>query len=109
MVSNAEALAVVQLTAKRLRAASCTLAKDRRAEVRWAVSRAGRYLTGAPDLATAERVLGALEAAGVPPLTRLKLLNAKATTRIAVFLADPDSTRDEDEIADIVEKAWAPR
>ena len=106
VVSNAEALSVLASASKRLRSASCTLGRERRAEARWVVSKCARHISDAADPATAARVLRALEAQGHPPLTRLKLLNAKATTVVGVFLAD-DSVVDQAAAAEAVAKAWA--
>ena len=106
VITNAEALAVVQLSSKRLKSASCTMARDRRTEVRWTVSKTARYLAGAADVATAARVSDALAALGVEPQARVMLINAKADTEIGAFLAAPECLVDSAVLAEAVEKAW---
>ncbi len=107
VLTDTEALAVVQLAGARLRSAACTLPKDRRGDVKWVASKVSQYLEGSADPATARRVLGALAGLPLPELTKVKLLNARATTEIAAFLADSDMQVEAAEVAAVIEAAWA--
>ena len=109
VISNAEALGVLQMSTKRLKSLSCTLPKERRHEVKWVVSRCARYLaTGTADPMTATRVLDALATVSppLPQLTKLKLLNARADTIVGVYLAD-DTVSDQAGVAEVIANAWA--
>ena len=106
--SDAEALMVVQECLQRLRSSQCSIPREdgRRREVQFVVQRARNYVHDAADPATAARVVAALEGAGLSDLTKLKLLNAKATTEIKAYLAEPE-LEDPAGVAATVERAWA--
>jgi hypothetical protein len=106
VISNTEALGVLTTASKRLRSSSCTLPKDRRNEVKWVVARCARYLSGAADPITATRVLDALASVNppLPPLTKLKLLNAQADNEVAVYLAD-ETVDNRKEVASLISEA----
>ena len=107
VVSNAEALLVVQECLQRLRSSHCSITKEdgRRREVQFVVQRARNYVSGAADPATAARVVAALEGEGLSNLVKLKLLNARATTEIGAFLAEPELP-DPARVAAVVASAW---
>ena len=107
VLTDTEALAVVQLAGQRLRSAACTLPRDRRGDVKWVAAKVSQYLEGSADPATARRVLLALSSLPLPELTKVKLLNARATTEIAAFLADSDMQVEAVEVAQVIEGAWA--
>ncbi len=107
VLTDTEALAVVQLASQRLRSAACTLPKDRRGDVKWVTSKVSQYLEGSADPATARRVLAGLARLPLPELTKVKLLNARATTEIAAFLADSEMQVEAAEVAGVIEAAWA--
>jgi len=106
--SDAEALMVVQECLQRLRSSQCSIPREdgRRREVQFVVQRARNFVHDAADPATAARVVAALEGAGLSDLTKLKLLNAKATTEIKAYLAEPE-LEDPAGVAATVERAWA--
>ena len=107
VVSDTEALMVCQEALHRLRSSSCTVPREegRRKEVQFVVSRCRNFVSGAADPATAARVLSALGAEGVPDLTKLKLLNARATTEIRAYLADVE-LEEPARLAKVVADAW---
>ena len=107
VLTDTEALAVVQLAGQRLRSASCTLPKDRRGDVKWVTSKVSQYLDGSADPATARRVLASLASLPLPELTKVKLVNARATTEVAAFLAEPDMQAEAAEVAEVIARAWA--
>ena len=107
VLTDTEALAVVQLAGARLRSAACTLPKDRRGDVKWVTGKVAQYLDGSADPATARRALAALASLPLPELTKVKLVNARATTEIAAFLADSDMQVEAADVADVLAAAWA--
>ena len=107
VLTDTEALAVVQLAGARLRSTTCTLPKDRRGDVKWVTGKVAHYLEGSADAATARRALAALGGLPLPELTKVKLVNARATTEIAAFLADSDMQVEAAEVAAVIEAAWA--
>ncbi len=98
---------VVQESLSRLRSSHCSIPKEdgRRREVQFVVQRTRNYVHGAADPATAARVVRALEGEGLSDLVKLKLLNARATTEIRAYLAEPELP-DPARAAAIVERAW---
>ena len=69
------------------------------------VARCRNFVSSAADPATAARVIAALDGAGVPNLSKVKLLNAKADTDIKAFLAD-GTLENPGEVAKLVAAAW---
>ena len=98
---------VVQETLQRLRSSQCSIPKEdgRRREVQFVVQRARNFVHDAASPATAARVVAALDGEGLSDLAKLKLLNAKATSEIRAYLADPELP-DPAHIAAVVERAW---
>ena len=99
---------VVQETLQRLRSSQCSIPKEdgRRREVQFVVQRARNFVHDAASPATAARVVAALEGEGLSDLAKLKLLNAKATSEIRAYLADPELLN-PGHIAEVVARAWS--
>jgi hypothetical protein len=106
LLSDTEAYAICAAAKQRLANAGCSMPKERRVEVKWAVTRCGKYLEDAPSPVVAKRVLDVLGGMGLSEMVRLKLLNARATTEVAAFLADPEGVHDPLGAAEAIAGAW---
>jgi len=81
------------------------MSKERRTEVKWTVKKVSSYLEGSPDPAATRRILTALKDFPLSEMTKVKLVNARATTKEAAFLADPEMPYDvTEEVAKAVER-----